>query len=70
MKKKHGKYATTVLLILLGLFLWYEVRPAKIRENCSFDTVFLYKKDEISMTYEEFYDFYYHKCLNQEGLKK
>jgi len=67
----------TILLILIFaiLFYWFQIRPAKIRSACGFEPVMLYEKDTATglstgMTYEEFYDFYYEKCLNQHGLSK
>jgi len=36
MKKEYSKYLKYVLpaLILIGLFYWYQIRPARIRSVC------------------------------------
>ena len=62
-------------LVFLLLFYWFQIRPAKIRSDCGFEPAMLYEKDSntglsAGMTYEEFYNFYYEKCLNQHGLSK
>lgn len=64
-----------VIVLFAVLFYWFQIRPAKIRSDCGLESAMLYKKDTATglgagMTYEEFYNFYYKKCLNQHGLSK
>lgn len=51
-------------LLLLGcIFYWYEIRPAKIRHDCSR----AYSGDY----WYEFYDAeYYNFCIHEKGLSK
>jgi hypothetical protein len=73
-------------IILLTLFWWFQIRPARIRSECGLETALLYNKDTsgfdvnkfieerigrpIYKDYEGFYKFYYQKCLDQHGLSK
>lgn len=66
---KNKRSLIVIILILVGLFYWFQIRPAKIRKFCGTEPVLLYNKNETSMTYQEFYNFDYQKCLNQHGLK-
>lgn len=69
LKNKKG-FIFLLLVIIAGfLFYWFQIRPSKIRSDCGFEPVALYNKNETAMSYQEFYDFYYQKCLNQHGLK-
>jgi len=69
-----SKLTKKELAVLLGfiffLFYWFQIRPAKIRSDCGFTAVFEYDVDDSDMSYPDFYDFYYKKCLNQHGLIK
>lgn len=71
---RRNKWLLLAIGVLVVLFYWFQIRPAKIRSDCGFQPAMLYEKDtqtglSAGMTYEEFYDFYYEKCLNQKGLK-
>jgi len=73
--KNMNKLIILAGIIFLVLFYWFQMRPAKIRSDCGLEPVMLFKRDtetglSAGMTYEEFYDFYYEKCLNQHGLSK
>ena len=72
---RHHKHFVLIIFIFVGLFYWFQIRPAIIRSDCGFEPAMLYEKDSktglsAGMTYEEFYNFYYEKCLNQHGLSK
>ena len=75
LNKNVNKLIILLVLIFVALFYWFQIRPAKIRSDCGLESAMLYKKDTTTglgagMTYDEFYDFYYKKCLNQHGLNK
>lgn len=69
---KQNKYR--VLLILLGLllisgwFYWYELRPARIRHDCSWihldDDKTRWYPERIRYHEEKYYDF----CIKEKGL--
>lgn len=52
------------IVVLSGLFYWYEMRPSQIRRSC--DEVARGKNT--AHTYEQ-YDAYYTGCLHQMGLE-
>lgn len=63
-------YIIIGLLILVVLFYWFEIRPARIRSQCGTDSILLFdKNNSLNLSAPDFYDFYYKKCLNQHGLK-
>lgn len=62
-KLKQYKYIILILLIVLGfIFYWYEIRPAKIRHNCSWS----YSGDHWYEAFDDEYNF----CIHEKGLSK
>ncbi len=60
-----------IVVLIAGLFYWYEWRPTKIKENCSsearFDMRAIGESDDIKR--QEFINMYYNDCLMRFGLK-
>ncbi|MCK5084498.1 MAG: hypothetical protein KAQ64_02495 [Candidatus Pacebacteria bacterium] len=69
MKKfiKENWFKIVVLLVLLGLFYWYEWRPNKIIKQCSLNA--LDRAKIIKNSDREDYEYFYRKCLRENGLE-
>jgi hypothetical protein len=52
-----------VFLLSIGLFYWYEYRPAKVRETCS---TFAEKESEKDVF---LYEIVYRHCLRKHGIE-
>ncbi len=71
------------IVILAGLFYWYEVRPSTIRSSCyktasdklddNFSKIELFnRQQDKSTTFRDgvyAHNFYYNNCLRKHGLK-
>ena len=71
MKKQHYTIAILILLILGGIFYWYEYRPTKIKQQCSAEARFDQKaiNEPNDIRRQEFINMYYDDCLMRFGLK-
>ena len=50
-----------VVIIVTGLFYWYEWRPSEIRKNCAIKT-------EKSVLASKLHENLYNQCLKENGL--
>ena len=67
MKKyiKENWFKIAIVIIIAGLFYWYEWRPSEIKKEChSYAT----NKSSLSMNYISAYDNAYKQCLRKNGL--
>jgi len=82
--KQYRSIILLVVIILGGLFYWYEWRPVEVRKACSQKSQdeaikSLKTRSEFSDKYEKAAekglmskddaDFYYRRCLNKYGLE-
>jgi len=62
-----------ILLVFAALavsFYWFQIRPSRIRSSCGYFASTTYDRfNTEGITYEQYYDFHYKKCLNERGLK-
>ncbi|MCK4797620.1 MAG: hypothetical protein KAT05_09575 [Spirochaetes bacterium] len=70
MKKiiKENWFKIVVLLILVGLFYWYEYRPSEIKKQCNKESVEKAKNIEDGNQAIKIYDARYKSCLRENGL--
>lgn len=59
MKKQHWILIVIGLLLIGGVFYWYQYRPSEIRKRCSAD-----------LKTGTAYDKIYNDCLRKNGLTK
>lgn len=58
-------FSTLLLAIAIFLFYWFQIRPSKIRSDCSqYADAFSKERTDTWEEYEKSYSF----CLNQKGL--
>jgi hypothetical protein len=73
MKKSNLIVFTSLTIEILGIaFYWYELRPSSIIKHCMQFTYDVLKGDS-PVGFEEYkdqYDFYYKRCLQENGLKE
>lgn len=50
------------IIVLAGLFYWYELRPSQNKKQCNESAV------KESKDWEQEYDYNYKKCLHSKGL--
>ena len=67
---KH-KIILLIILVGIGLFYWFQLRPTQIREHC-FDlaTKAITKSKSDTLNSTEDYDFLYKLCLQRNGVEK
>lgn len=71
-KKEHFKYLIATIIILGGLFYWFQIRPTSIRSGCA-----EYSKNRIAEDgnkksidkWQDTYDLYFKACINSKGLR-
>ena len=75
MKKfiKENWFKIIILLVIVGLFYWYEWRPSQIKKECfekasDFSTEAIGKQGGSVDSFDKTYDFIYKNCLRKEGL--
>ena len=63
------------IILVLGLFYWFQIRPAQITARCTQiaqdsakNNALQYLKDQGKFKRGD-YEFYYSTCLNEKGLK-
>ncbi len=61
-KLEKNKIILVIILVGIGLFYWFQWRPAEIRKSCAEE----YKAISIQNYYWDFYE----QCLKQHGLEK
>ena len=61
--KKANEWKVFLLIIILvgGVFYWYEIRPAQIRSECTYKTLKANTNN---------YDHFYKSCLTYKGINK
>lgn len=57
-------HTVVVLLIISGLFYWFQWRPSEIRKECSKNFTQGYLSSRLSISPSEKYQ----KCLHEKGL--
>ena len=63
MKKfiKENWFKFVILLVIFGLFYWYEWRPSEIKKECA-------EKTQKSVLVSKLHDNLYNQCLRENGL--
>ena len=56
----------SIVLILVGLFYWYEWRPRNTRVHCTYAAT--ERVHRVSGADREDYEYFYQKCLREYGL--
>ena len=69
MNKKIIIISTIGIIILVGLFYWFEIRPSEIRKICNNESIEKSKTTPNNWSYDLF-DLYYKTCLRKNGLKE
>ena len=69
--KKKTTLGIIAVLMIGGVFCYYEVRPAMIRNECHWEAIekiggFRYQRDSNRIDYSFLYKF----CLNNKGIKE
>lgn len=70
----NQKLIGVVILILIALFYWFQIRPSQIRSSCAFGAQGTIKylsehNPRVNVSYfENKYNEYYQICLHQKGL--
>ncbi|HRR94800.1 MAG TPA: hypothetical protein P5083_01520 [Candidatus Paceibacterota bacterium] len=72
------KVILIILLIIFGLFYWFQIRPSKIYSECgelaAHDALDMMDQQNslVSqfMEYDNFYDSFYKLCLRVKGINK
>ena len=63
---------TVLVIVISGTFFWYEVRPARISNECNWESI--EKSKEVSVFDSRYnidtYEHYYKRCLRDKGLEK
>jgi hypothetical protein len=78
--KEYKAIITLVLVIILGAFYWFELRPNQIRKNCwqKIENLKIGEKEDKTFNQDEFLIKYgiqesmekvYTNCLKEKGLK-
>ena len=63
---KENWFKLVLLLLVMGLFYWYELRPHKIRKDCwdwAFEETQKRNGDRDDVNY------FYKKCFREKGLQ-
>lgn len=70
MKKfiKENWFKIIILLVLVGLFYWYEWRPSEIKKDCNKEAVEKARSVEDGNQAMKIYDARYKSCLRENGL--
>lgn len=55
-----------ILLLIGGLFYWFELRPSNIRSYCNWSV--RWGPDKSNRLTVELYDFLYKSCLRSKGI--
>lgn len=57
------------ILLVLGAFCWFQVRPAHVKSICAqWALVKAQYPDDKTQYDQDFYDDYYPRCLHEHGL--
>jgi hypothetical protein len=73
---KQNWFKLSFLILAIGGFYWYALRPSIIKSKCDRESVaqarqqFKLKTGQIELVkyYPDDYDFYYKRCLRKKGL--
>lgn len=61
-----NKYLVIIVLIVAGLFYWFQIRPAMARSECDTQSREYFKTHTRAPA--TFYNYLYEACLHQKGL--
>lgn len=73
MEKSYFIAFTSLVILILGItFYWYELRPSFVVKRCEQFTYDILKEDSPNgfESYKDQYNFYYRRCLQENGLKE
>lgn len=62
---KKNKLVPVILIIIIGLFYWYEIRPTIIKKNCAQKVTNVSKEKSLSIPE---YEFSYNWCQHLKGI--
>ena len=68
--KQHWLIALMVLIIMSGLFYWYEWRSAQIRKSCALEMISWAQEKELTFSDVDIAEARYMICIRKKGLEK
>jgi len=68
MKKEIILIIGIILILIAGLFYWFQIRPSQIRKTCHKEAIELASLEEGFDDATAYYDTWFEVCLNREGL--
>jgi len=66
-KINSWKFIIVFILVIGGIFYWYEIRPSIIYSNCHYEAM-KYKRNGLIQAKNN-YEFGYERCLKRHGFR-